>query len=691
MKRPIASSIAALALLVTSGTAALGATDKPIEDSAQLEQALKVCTGATNSPERRKQAKTACSQVIQSPVAEDDAKFAALMARGRLDRHDWAAQALSDFNDAIELQPNAATAHYWRGVMLSSMNSKDDALRAFDKAISLDADFVDAHLARANRLAMDGRSEEAFDAYDSALRLAPDNAPALIRRGSLHAKTDKQAALEDFDKAIALQPDYVEALTRRGQLYAEMGKEDLALADFDKAVAVAADTKAMDFGAKKSKATLLYRRAKAFADEGAHDDAVQAYSAVLDLVYDTDALVRRGESYYALGRYKQALADFDKTIADFQRRREELKRESESGGRGSTRAGALLARSSPPAAAINGRKKALCQLEGGKDCDPTKTTDKATTARAKPGIALDELLAQCKGKDPVKAVDGCTQILDSDAVTLSKEDRGYLLHQRGRAYFSQNKLRSGMLDFTAALEHGATPEPVLLDRGRLFVRAKEYGEAIKDLTAALKLNAENGSIYYFRAAAYAGSGELDLATKDFDTALGHLKKSLQSSKAVKEHLRAGLDHHNQGNLGAAGNEYLFAAVWAEPGSATRAQALELLSRADLALGKHEVALAGATTLLALRPDYAPGYNTRGMVLRSLGQHDQAIADFGKAISLDPKVYTYAYLNNRGLSYFELGQYDLAIKDYDEAIRRKPDYQTAKNNKAEAEAALAQKE
>ncbi len=81
---------------------------------------------------------------------------------------------------------------------------------------------------------------------------------------------------------------------------------------------------------------------------------------------------------------------------------------------------------------------------------------------------------------------------------------------------------------------------------------------------------------------------------------------------------------------------------------------------------------------------------RGMAYDNLGQEDLAIADFDKAISLDPKVYAYAYLNNRGQAYFRKGEFALAVKDYDQAIRLKPDYETAKKNKAEAEAALAKK-
>lgn len=689
MKLPIASSIAVLTLLAVPGTAALGAKDEPITDPARLEQALKACTGQTKTRERRQQAAAACTQVIQSPAAEDDAKFTALMTRGQLDQYDWKAQALADFDAAIALRPDSGLAHYWRGVMLNRLDSKESPLAAFDKAISLDPDFVEAHLARADRLAIEDRPNEALEAYGRAIELAPDSAPPLTARGRLYAKLgNDELALADYGKAIVLKPDDVFALTQRGTLYAKLGQDDLALGDFDKAIAVTSKTDAVDLGARRGKAAVLYRRAHDLFDTGAYEQSVKAYSTAMELVYDSAAQVRRGEAYYALGQYKQALADFDNVIANAQRRREELKRESESGGRGSSRAGDLLSRMSPPKDALEGRKKALCRLEGGKDCDPTKSTETTDTERGTADSAMKELVALCNAKDPAKAVDGCTRILDSKSLNLAKKDRGYVLHQRGRAYLNQNSLRPAMLDFTAALNNGAAPEPVLIDRGRLFVRAKEYQEAIKDLTAALNANGENGTTYYFRAAANAGAGQLDLAAQDFETALRLLSSDFSADASAESHLEKAKVHHQRGQLGAAANEYLHAAVLAKPGSPTRIQALEFLSRANLAIGKPEIALASVSDFLAQKPGYAPGHNTRGMIYLKLNKNDEAIADFNEALRLDPERYAWAYLSNRGEAYFNLGKFDLALKDLDESLRRNPDNEDAKAKKAEAEAALA---
>ncbi|MCR9135994.1 MAG: tetratricopeptide repeat protein [Alphaproteobacteria bacterium] len=686
MMLPIARSTAVLILLAIACSPALGAKDGPVTDPAKLEQALTICTGDTKTLEQNKRAKAACSQVIDSPAAEDDARFTALMTRGIMDRHDWQAQALSDFTDAVALQPDSAVAHYWRGVMLNWVTSKEDPLDSFDKAVALDPEFVDAHLARAQSLAGKGRQDEALKSYNRAVELAPKNAWPLVGRARfLAGNGNSEAALTDLDKALGLEPGNISALNERGEIYLEKGRDDLALADFEKAVAIASETGRSVGGAEKNKAMLLYRRARAFHDTGEFEQAVQDYSAVMEIMDYSDELDRRGEAYYALGKYKEALADFDTSIARTERRREKLKQEASSGGRGATRAQQLLARIAPSKEAVEGRRKALCQLEGGKDCD---AADDAKKRDAEANALLQQLIATCTGKDPAKAVDGCTQIIDSTTIKLTKEDRATVFYRRGLAHLNQDKLRPAFLDFTAALDGSSNPQVVLIDRARVFIRAKDYNEAIKDLTTALELSPSSGTAYYYRAMAYAGSDQIARSVKDFNNALHHLKATFKGKTSAEAHLKKGKEHRKAKKFGSASIDFLRAAYLAETGSPLQIEALDLLGRSYWAGARDELAVMAMSTFLALRPNDAPGYNMRGMSFNELGKSELAIADYNKAMSLDPTQYVWAYFNNRGRAYATMGKFELAVKDYDEALRLKPDYPAAQRNKAEAEAALS---
>jgi len=101
-------------------------------------------------------------------------------------------------------------------------------------------------------------------------------------------------------------------------------------------------------------------------------------------------------------------------------------------------------------------------------------------------------------------------------------------------------------------------------------------------------------------------------------------------------------------------------------------------------GEVERAIADFDKAIALNPKDAIAYTNRGLAYSEKGDYDSAIADYDKAIVLDPKL-ALAY-TARGLAYEKKGEYDKAIADYTQAIAdyRKtleidPSDQNAKNN------------
>jgi tetratricopeptide (TPR) repeat protein len=66
-------------------------------------------------------------------------------------------------------------------------------------------------------------------------------------------------------------------------------------------------------------------------------------------------------------------------------------------------------------------------------------------------------------------------------------------------------------------------------------------------------------------------------------------------------------------------------------------------------------------------------NNRGNGYYAKGEHDRAIADFDKAIGIDPAQATAFY--NRGNAYYAKGDRDRAIADYDRAILLNPRFDT----------------
>ena len=96
------------------------------------------------------------------------------------------------------------------------------------------------------------------------------------------------------------------------------------------------------------------------------------------------------------------------------------------------------------------------------------------------------------------------------------------------------------------------------------------------------------------------------------------------------------------------------------------------------LGQSLAALADYDRAIELNPNYATAYNNRGNAKERLGQHDAAFADYDRAIELDP-TFAIAY-SNRGEMKHNLGRHEAALTDLDRAIELDPTLADAYNNR-----------
>lgn len=96
------------------------------------------------------------------------------------------------------------------------------------------------------------------------------------------------------------------------------------------------------------------------------------------------------------------------------------------------------------------------------------------------------------------------------------------------------------------------------------------------------------------------------------------------------------------------------------------------------LGRHEEALANFDRALQIKPNYVEALGKRSITLRLLKRCDEAIACIDSALSLDPGYIP--VMNNRGNILQDLGQFNNALIWYDRALELKPDYADAWYNR-----------
>ena len=93
---------------------------------------------------------------------------------------------------------------------------------------------------------------------------------------------------------------------------------------------------------------------------------------------------------------------------------------------------------------------------------------------------------------------------------------------------------------------------------------------------------------------------------------------------------------------------------------------------------YDKAIADYSKAIELNPVYAKAYNNRGFDYDNQHLYDKAIADYAKALEIEPN-FTKAY-NNLEILYLKKGLYDRVISDYTKTMKSNHDNAEAYNNR-----------
>ncbi len=149
-------------------------------------------------------------------------------------------QALSAYDQAIELMPTFADAYMSRGILNSAIEKNEEAIADHSEAIRLKPDYAEAFLYRGiAKLALKKHEDAIFD-FDEAIRLNPNSALVYVQRGvSKSALGQHKDAVGDYDEAIRLSPKFAEAYMNRSAANRALNQMDAAQMDLDKALELA--------------------------------------------------------------------------------------------------------------------------------------------------------------------------------------------------------------------------------------------------------------------------------------------------------------------------------------------------------------------------------------------------------------------------------------------------------------------
>ncbi len=171
-------------------------------------------------------------------IAADDEYAGAYVQRGvaRLEM-DQLEAAEKDFLAAMEISPQWAVPYLHLGELAASQDEAATARDYFSQAIALDDDFAVAWMLRGQSFLEDGLREEALSDLNQALKLDPQQVEALNARVSIWLSQDRiDLAVEDLSNILRIQPDAAAALFQRAHCWLKLREFDNARRDFDEVI-----------------------------------------------------------------------------------------------------------------------------------------------------------------------------------------------------------------------------------------------------------------------------------------------------------------------------------------------------------------------------------------------------------------------------------------------------------------------
>lgn len=211
------------------------------------------------------------------------------------------AAAVDPLQHAAELQPQDAQVKWLLGLALENSGKLAPAIEQFQAAQKLDDKDAEIGISLGNGLLKADRYAEAESAYQTTLSLGPEGDPLrqahLGLAKSLLAEKKLDPAVAEFAAYLELAPNDNAVRIERASALIDLGKDDDALAELDRAAAAGPES-----------APALKLRSQIYWEKKRLDDAISVLEKAAALSpADPDIPARLGRVYMAKKDYRNAL------------------------------------------------------------------------------------------------------------------------------------------------------------------------------------------------------------------------------------------------------------------------------------------------------------------------------------------------------------------------------------------------
>ena len=277
-----------------------------------------------------------------------------------------------------------------------------------------------------------------------------------------------------WHQIIAAKPDIFDALHLLAVVQVSLGKNDLALASYDRALAIRADD-----------GVTLNNRGNALQALKRYDEALASYDRALSVLPD-DAVVlnNRGVTLHELKRYDEALASYDQALAvrlDY-------------------------------AETLNNRGNALMELKRHEEA--LASYDRSLSSRPNHGDTLynrGNVLRELKRPDEALA--------SYDRALVLRPDHADALYNRGNTLQELKRHEEALASYDRALSLRPDHGDALTNRGNALKDLKRLDEALASYDRALTVRPDDADALNNRGIAMKEMKRPDEALASFDRAL----------------------------------------------------------------------------------------------------------------------------------------------------------------------------
>ena len=214
--------------------------------------------------------------------------------------------AITDYDIAIDKDPNYAEAYYLRGCAQLSLKQQEESIVDFDDAIRLNLNRAEAYYERGRAKYGLKRYEEAIVDFDGAIHLSIENPRVYYWRGRAKYLLERYGeAIVDFDEVVRLDPKHKEAYYWRGRAKYGLKQYEEAIVDFDGAIHLSIENPRVYYWRGRAK-YLLERYGEAIVD---FDIAIRLEPTLAYSHY------HRGDAKFKLNRSAEAKADLEEALS----------------------------------------------------------------------------------------------------------------------------------------------------------------------------------------------------------------------------------------------------------------------------------------------------------------------------------------------------------------------------------------